>query len=71
MSWDQPTETPEIPKNPIITILGRFKGGALIRCEWGSQQQQQLSDRTLEALVKLGVEVNDNPADYWIRGELI
>lgn len=58
---------------PTITILGVFKGGKLARLEWlpGEDGIVSLSDRTVEALAKLKVAIEDDPSQYQIKGELI
>lgn len=55
---------------PIITILGVFRGGKLIRCEW-NQAQHQLSDRTLDALITLGIAVIDEPSNHLFSGPVL
>jgi hypothetical protein len=55
---------------PTITVIGKFRGGMLVRAEW-SGQQHQLSERTMEGLKVLGVNIVDDPANYLFSGPVI
>lgn len=50
---------------PVVTVLGTLPGGnKLVRAEFGERVQLSLSQRTIGALGKLGITVNDEPGKY-------
>lgn len=48
---------------PSVTVIGKLSDGKLIKADWNGTTTQ-MSDRTLNAIQKLGVTVNDDENRY-------
>jgi hypothetical protein len=57
-------------ENPTITVIGLFRGGRLVRCDWNGMQHS-LSDKTLEAVKTLGINVIDDASNYLFSGPVL
>ncbi len=49
---------------PTIIVVGILPTGKLVKPEWAPDVSQVLSDRTINALTKLGINVIDEPEKY-------
>ena len=49
---------------PKITVIGALNGSKVVKPEWADSKPITLSDRTIAAVQKLGIEVVDEPANY-------
>lgn len=58
-------EAPAMDLDSIsVTIVGQLKDGQkLVKADWNGNTHL-LSDRTMNALAKLGITINDNPDNY-------
>jgi hypothetical protein len=52
---------------PTVTILAVLKGGVLIRTEWTPQNIVQISDKTLQGMQALGINVINDPTNYLFK----